>query len=530
MTRKYQYDKDLHIASILSESDWSNINIHALLQNPGSKQPSINAYLGARYSRSADSVWEIASEVMKKGVDPAERLESIFHGYGHKSVGDMADLFLCIENVPMISAMRIFNINPVLAGQERSTRYQNFKDPKYVRIPKDLKVTKELREEYDAIIYKHLQDYADLLEPTSEALAELFKINKKSRTERKVLEARTFDVVRYFLPLGLQTSLGLVMSARSWADLIGFYRGSNQMIDSQLGELIYDVLVGTKELDKLGYIAEADGLIRHTESNKTRYDSTCEIIGKLKRSKKRLKMPERVGEYLKISNNSDAVATLISNILLLDDPLYDPDNEYSSVMRKNVGEIINKHHHHYRQIGCVGQSGAIQIDSFADQGILKDLNRHRSMERFVPFWNERLNLDKELDRDPSKMFFLCDYLYNKGMTSLRKEYAQRLTETYVRILKWHDNAKNEMSEENVREFTRYLLPHAHATRYRFYGSVDDLQYTINLRTRNGGHIAYRNHTYQWLKELSRMDPFWKPLLGKIPEVLSNSREQILDRS
>ncbi len=530
MSREYRYEKNLHIASILSKTDWSEVNIHTLLQNPGSKQPSINAYLGARYSRSADSVWDIASEVMKKGLDPAERLEAIFHGYGHKSVGDMADLFLCIENVPMIAAMRIFNLNPVIAGQERSTRFQNFKDPKYVRIPKKLKVSKKLRDDYDKIIFKHLNDYGELLEPTKDALGKFFKIDRKDATQAKVLEARSFDVVRYFLPLGLQTSLGVVMSARSWADLIGSYRGSNQLVDQQLGELIYDILVGTKELNELGYVAEADGLIRHTESNTTRYDSACEAIGNLKKISKRLKMPKRPADHLELSYNSDAVATLISNIMLLDDPLADVNVKYGSTIRKKVGEIINKYHHHYRQIGCVGQSGAIQIDSFADQGILKDLNRHRSMERFIPFWNDRVDLENELDRDPSQMFFLCDYLYNKGLAKLRKDFSDRLTETYTSILDWYKNAKNEMSEDNVREFTRYLLPHAHATRYRFYGSIDDLQYTINLRTRNGGHIAYRNLTYQWLRELGKMDPYWKPLLNKIPEVRADSREQLLDRS
>ena len=89
---KLSYRKDLNIATIKSESDWNKFKVHTLLQNPTQKQPSINAYLGARYSRSCDSITDIASEIMESGTDAAEKLEKIFSGYGHKSVGDMAEL------------------------------------------------------------------------------------------------------------------------------------------------------------------------------------------------------------------------------------------------------------------------------------------------------------------------------------------------------------------------------------------------------------------------------------------------------
>lgn len=531
MSRKYLYDKDLHVASILSKNDWSNVNVHALLQSPGDKQPSINAYLGARYSRSADSVWDIAAEVMEKGVNSAERLEAIFHGYGHKSVGDMADLFLCIENIPMITAMRIFNINPVIAGQERSTRYQNFQDPRYVKIPKSLKVSNTLRKGYDDIIHKHLEDYCEMLEPTKMAMVEKFKIDISDKNEKRVLEARTFDVVRYFLPIGLETSFGVVMSARNWAELIGYFRASNQLIDNEIAELIYDLLTGVPELTDKGYVPEADGLIRHTEANDCRLCCACELKELLAgRIGNRLKPPSRVGEYLVVEDGCDPVATMLSNVALLNDPYSVFSRDHSQALRELAGKIVFDHHDHYKQIGCVGQSGAIMLDSFADQGILKDLNRHRSMERFVPLWNESVEMDKELDRESSEMFFLCDYLYEQDLAGLRKQFAEKLTETYDMISEWYEKAKNEMADENVREFTRYLLPHAHSTRYRFFGSVDDLQYTINLRTRNGGHIAYRKHTYQWLEKLAGKETFWQAMLDKLPPVEPSSRDQLMDRS
>ena len=57
------YFKDLHLASLASDESWHELKVNTLLQNPNAKQPSINAFLGARYSRSADPVVEIAKEV-----------------------------------------------------------------------------------------------------------------------------------------------------------------------------------------------------------------------------------------------------------------------------------------------------------------------------------------------------------------------------------------------------------------------------------------------------------------------------------
>ncbi|NLE30972.1 hypothetical protein GX618_01725, partial [Candidatus Dojkabacteria bacterium] len=73
-------------------------------------------------------------------------------------------------------------------------------------------------------------------------------------------------------------------------------------------------------------------------------------------------------------------------------------------------------------------------------------------------------------------------------------------------------------------------PHAHCTKYIFYGSFDDLQYTINLRSRRGGHIAYRSLVYRWLELLNSKESMWYPLLSSIEKPDPKSREQFLDRS
>jgi thymidylate synthase ThyX len=197
-------------------------------------------------------------------------------------------------------------------------------------------------------------------------------------------------------------------------------------------------------------------------------------------------------------------------------------------LKEKIGNIISKYHDHHHQMGNVAQSGSILIDGITDYGVIKDLVRHRSFEKFIPILEENVNMDAELDRKVP--YGMCDYLEIGEMETLKIEYSKRMDNYYKEVRRWYKDAKAELSEEISNEYVKYLLPHGHSTRYKFYASIDDLAYTIALRTRNGGHIAYRKLTYDWLKALAQKDPFWKGLLKKLPEVIIDSREQFIDRS
>lgn len=530
---KLSYRKDLNVATIKSESVWNKFKIHTLLQNPNQKQPSINAYLGARYSRSADSIVDIASEIIENNTDASERLEKIFSGYGHKSVGDMADLFVCIENVPLYVAMRIFYMTSVVAGQERSTRFQNFENPEFVKIPKEVCDDKSISKEYENLIMKEMKDYRELLKPTKDLMETHFKINEESPQEKSALQARAFDTARYLLPLGIHTSAAYLMSARNWSEIISFLCASDNISENEVADMLLNLL-GESELDVKGYIREADNLIRHTDANCCRKNSTKEILKYLnkKLSRKQVKhIPDSELDSIKVSFGPDSTETLISNYELLLNPLGSLNEfEFTPEDQEAIGEIIFDKHDHHNLMGNIGQSGAIKIEGFANLGALKDLNRHRSMERFIPWLHDEIDLDQELNRPNEECVYLCNYLDIPEFSKLRKEYMVRLSETYDMIRKWREKAKDSMAKEVVDEYTKYLFPYAHCTKYVMYGSFDDIQYVVNLRTRNGGHISYRAITYEWLRKLALEDPIWNPLLKKIVKPDPNDKVQFVDRS
>lgn len=533
------FNKKLQIASLKpkdpsKKKHWHRLQVHTLMQNTKQKQPSINAYLGARYSRSSDSITDIAKEAVAAGTDASKKLEMIFQGYGHKSVGDMAELFVCIENAPMVQVQKIFYMNPVHSGQERSTRFQNFEEPNYIKLPKG--TSKKVIDEYDAIIHEWMSHYLETLEPTKQAFVKYFRPNMKDRGHLGALQARTFDTSRGFLPIGLETSFALVMSARGWADLIGQLRGSNQTIDRELAEILYTLLTGNKEFEKLGYTPEADGLIRHTEANQTRNISTKKILSELKKIKglKNHKIRADMEKNVQIEMKPDAVQKFIEHYMLLLNPLVNikaSKLKFSNKLLKKIGKYLFEQHNHHNQIGNIGQTGSILIEGFGDYGgVLKDINRHRSLERFFPLLSDHFDLKAELNRPENECYFLYDYLHIPELKALKKDYTNRFNGTYARVKKWIKMAKKELPEEVLREYARYLLPHGHAARYRLYGSVDDWQYVTHLRTRNGGHIAYRNLSYNWLEGLNKKSPIWDKMLKKIPKVDPASREQFFDRS
>ena len=158
----------------------------------------------------------------------------------------------------------------------------------------------------------------------------------------------------------------------------------------------------------------------------------------------------------------------------------------SDTLTRDLGRKIFSAHTDRNQLGNILQSGTIRIASILDIGALKDFNRHRSLERFIPF----LENNAEVRSIMKNGFNLCDYLnHNTELQNLKDAYEKALSDTYSEIIKMQ--IAWDLSLEQV----RYLLPHAHKSPYRMYGSLDDMLYVQNLRIRPGGHINYRRkHT------------------------------------
>lgn len=176
--------------------------------------PEVLAYGFARYSRSDLSILEMLPQIFNQR-NEVEFLERVRFNYGHASVADNAHVPIALEGIPQIAAFEVED-QQLWDGQERSTRYQDFRrGGDCFVIPRDIKGTwGEGR--YVEFAEFLLQEYAFF----SQACFEYFvKTNPKPANMTAVayesaLRARALDIARYWLFGGIKTSVGQITSAR----------------------------------------------------------------------------------------------------------------------------------------------------------------------------------------------------------------------------------------------------------------------------------------------------------------------------
>src|SRR6202048_2363153 len=91
-------------------------------------EPEVQAYAMAKYSRSSlsmkDSLKEISAQKAEKF------LNTFYFQYGHRSIADLAHIALAVERLSILAAIAVAD-EQRWDGQERSTRYQDFKKSGY---------------------------------------------------------------------------------------------------------------------------------------------------------------------------------------------------------------------------------------------------------------------------------------------------------------------------------------------------------------------------------------------------------------
>src|SRR3989440_5638112 len=91
-------------------------------------EPEIQAYAMAKYSRSALSMKESLKEISSQKAE--KFLNTFYFQYGHRSIADLAHIPLAIERLSILAAIILVD-EQRWDGQERSTRYQDFRKSGY---------------------------------------------------------------------------------------------------------------------------------------------------------------------------------------------------------------------------------------------------------------------------------------------------------------------------------------------------------------------------------------------------------------
>src|SRR5713226_8396556 len=91
-------------------------------------EPEVQAYAMAKYSRSALSMKESLREISSQKAE--KFLNTFYFQYGHRSIADLAHIALAVERLSILAAIVIAD-EQRWDGQERSTRYQDFRKGGY---------------------------------------------------------------------------------------------------------------------------------------------------------------------------------------------------------------------------------------------------------------------------------------------------------------------------------------------------------------------------------------------------------------
>jgi thymidylate synthase ThyX len=480
-------------------------------------EPEIQAYAMAKYSRSALSMKESLAEISQQKAE--KFLNTFYFQYGHRSIADLAHVALAIERLSILAAVAVVD-QQRWDGQERSTRYQDFKKSGYF-VP-DFGDDQQASEFYQRSVgelfreYEAFSDgmfrYLNTITPRPE--------NMKPETYERTLRARAFDISRYLLPLATNTSLGEIVNARTLENQISQLlshthqevRHLGELLKraatspahhasrKQLGELVSAIRAVSPELgtraeeELLREIRVAPTLVKYADPNPYEIETRREL---------RQCANELMGET--------QISPAPGVDLLEEEPL---EIELASTL------IYEHCHYPYRQIrSAIAEAGEGLRREIIDLG-LRHRGQHDEIERAFcagqPFRFDIL-MDvggfRDLHRHRRCIQILQDFTIQHGYDTPEEVNAAGLAEPYHAIMQRAAAAVDSLSQapgKEARENAQYVIPLAFRKRTLFKMDFAEVVYIAELRTAPGGNRSYRNVAYAMFEAVARK----YPALGK----------------
>jgi len=524
------------------------------IANPTKRTASHKAWAGARQSRAAGMPWEILYEMGEKGVDPDQKLEEMFRGYGHASVGDMARLAVDLGKIPMHLCLALFNEGYLNSGQEKSTRYQaSFGKAvlhpirHYVSEGLLKEDVEPLEEEYQSFGVVSLELFAKYKAVLLRAFEQYYQADTTKPAEKSALLSRVLDCVRYFLLIGQWSGMSFETSARDWSRIIAELRASPlpyyRKVAAQLEKLLAPT---TEEEEILHYKAEAPGLIRHTapllttninlHTLKQFLEDKTDLLQRVPiHSGFPIRVDQRVSMIDPLNTEGDR---LVAAYVLLLWPGLEREQLLNWIHTQNdetknaISAIIFSGHTNYCELPGFGRTTrmTLVIESFL--GELRDLNRHRAWGRFFPLplvFGEQLTKNT-VEQIVARGFGLPLYLTDiQAFSDYKTAYERDLVSYYVKLEKFLEKVSATYRDTIDYSFVLNLLPLAHQVDLWMHGDPKQASYFTMQRSRPGGHINYRALAYEANQLLATFDPYLSAMrLLKKPD--PTSREEFFDRS
>ena len=173
--------------------------------------PQDIAMMQALYSRSAESVKKHAEKVQASG--SGKFMEQFYVGYGHASIADCGSTTVFLEGVSTL-VTKAFQAHPLYSGQETSSRYIDMSKQE-IKNPLGSKAGQE-------ILDKWMEFYINSQEQVRAHIKTKYprQANEDETLYEKAVKARSFDILRGFLPVGITTQFSWHTNLRQAHDAL----------------------------------------------------------------------------------------------------------------------------------------------------------------------------------------------------------------------------------------------------------------------------------------------------------------------
>jgi len=343
-------------------------------------------------------------------------------------------------------AFKLFELSPYCDGQESSTRYIEMSEAGLIPAV-ELGIDPSIAPQFDAFgrlaVATYNEEYRRL-----DLLAEMYPNlvgypeNATPKVRERIRKNYALDRARYFLPLTLRTNIAIVQTARAWTDTI-----------SGLLSLPHPEAQAVAERLIAALNPYAPNLIRHARRKK----------GWVHYSKQEI---EFSAHHVRTEGNDVEAASECLVALGTAGPL-----------RRDIQERENR----YDRCGFVSRLTSIQVE-WSGMAIAeaRDINRHRTGERFFDATHRGLFLPTEVRLDASR-------------------------ETLIRFWEAHQAVLRLGVSTPLGGVQGALLPYSlvlgsQGTFYRTT-TLAKFAYEAELRTGPGAHFRYAQHYRDALEKL-----------------------------
>jgi thymidylate synthase ThyX len=479
-------------------------------------EPEVLAYAMAKYSRSALTMRESLVEISSQKAE--QFLNTFYFQYGHRSIADLAHIPFAIEKLSLLAAISLVD-ETRWDGQERSTRYQNFRQSGWYTPAMSKGARKQYAGAVDALFRAYEEIGAGMFEALQGTIARPEEIKPESYT--RTLKARAFDAARYLLPLATNTSLGQIVNART--------------LETQVSRLLSSEFAEIRELGaKLRAAASdpawnvlRDRLEELAGEGVVDPAATAEILQELMppvKAAPTLVRYAQPNEYAMASRRelAQAARELMGDAAVYPAPIVDLLDDDEDLEVEIATSLLYPHcHYSYRQLrGAVAALSearrneilklgtahrgrhdellrafsaghGFRFDILMDVGGFRDMHRHRRCVQLLQPFSDVHGYDEPVcPGQPT--------LEEAGLTEKYKSAMDAARLAYRELC--------DSEEPEAKESAQYLLPLGTRCRALFKMDFAEALYISELRSGVAGHFSYRRVAWEMYRAVAVKHP------------------------